>query len=70
MDLRIATWNMNHWQRNAEQRVEAWRYLREEIRADVALLQEAVPPADLRSVYRPIGGVRPWGSAIMCLSPQ
>jgi hypothetical protein len=65
--MRIVVWNMSHWSRTEEQRRLGWSVLRDELAADVALLQETAPPepyAD-RAVYRPIGGHRPWGSAVV-----
>ena len=43
MRLRIATWNMSHWQRRAAT-AASWHYLLDDVRPDVALVQEAVPP--------------------------
>lgn len=68
--MRIAVWNVNHWQRGAEQRARVWRVLREELNADVAMLQE-VGPIDEPStsvVYREIGATRPWGTAVAGLT--
>lgn len=68
--MRIVTWNMNHGRRSVSQRKKAWDYLRDTLRADVALVQEAVPPAELVSVYRPIdcdSASLNWGSAIAVL---
>ena len=64
--LRIATWNMDHWKRNLQQRQDGWTKLRDRDIADVALLQECVPPSDIRKThhaYREIGGSRSWGTA-------
>jgi hypothetical protein len=69
--MRIVSWNMNHWARSAAQLAEAWRYLRSELRADVALVQEAVPPPDLEQCFRPIdarSSGSAWGSAVVALS--
>lgn len=41
--VKIATWNMDHWKREAEDRAEAWKYLDEVVSPDIALVQEAVP---------------------------
>jgi len=42
----IATWNMDHWKRNVNQRRQAWSFLHSGQFSDVALLQECVrPPA-------------------------
>src|SRR5687768_1514130 len=64
---------MNWCLRTREAHAEAWRYLREGLRADIALVQEAVPPDGLGAVYRPFDGENPryaWGSAVVSLSPR
>lgn len=68
--MRVAVWNMSHWSRTEEHRREAWRVLRDELHADVALLQETCPPSDSGDsvVYRATGDTRPWGSAIIGLT--
>lgn len=69
--FRVVSWNMNHWRqptRPEDTRAKGWDYLQSELRPDVALLQETVPPASLdrRSViYREIADYRPWGSAVV-----
>lgn len=65
--MRVVAWNMSHWIRSEEQRQLGWRVFREELQADVALLQETVPPAPYadQAVYRPIGARRDWGSAVV-----
>lgn len=71
MPFRVVSWNMNHWRqptRPEDTRAKGWDYLQTELRPDVALLQETVPPPsiDRRSViYREIADYRPWGSAIV-----
>lgn len=62
--MRVVVWNMSHWQKSDELRREAWLAL-ERLEPDIALVQEAVPPPELSQVYRPIGGARPWGSAVV-----
>ena len=52
--MRIATWNMNHCMRSEAARQAAWTYLRDTLRVDLALVQEAVPPRECNSVYRAI----------------
>jgi hypothetical protein len=42
-----------------------WSVLRDEIGADIALVQEAVPPERSSAVWQPIGGARRWGSAVV-----
>src|SRR5687767_8922089 len=71
--VRIVSWNMNHCLRSASDRTQAWEYLRDELRADLALVQEASPPQGLRAVYRPIDENNPrlnWGSAVVALRPD
>ncbi len=68
--MRIVSWNMNHWARSSAQRTEAWRYLRDVLRADLALVQESFPPVELAQCFRPIdasssGAGR--GSAVVAL---
>ena len=73
--LRLACWNLNHWRQPllpTDTRRDAWRHLAETLGAGVALVQEAVPPADLprdRVVYGEIAGHRNWGSAVVALDP-
>jgi len=42
MRIRIATWNMGHWQ-HSEKAKQAWEYLDKTVAPDIALVQEAVP---------------------------
>jgi endonuclease/exonuclease/phosphatase family metal-dependent hydrolase len=59
---------MNHWRQKSAERAAAWGYLRNTLRADVALVQESVPPEDLpraSTVFREIAGHRRWGSAVV-----
>lgn len=67
--ISVATWNKDHWKRNKEQRQAAWAYLIEEIRPDIALLQECVPLPDMSEeyniIYHEISGARNWGSAVL-----
>ena len=73
--FRVATWNLNHWQqpiRPIDTRSAAWEFLRSDIKADAALIQETVPPQALDRtsyVYREIAGHRPWGSAVVSFDP-
>lgn len=72
--LRVAAWNLNHWQQPLvpeDTRAGAWAHLGT-LGAQVALVQEAVPPWDLpreRAVYGEIAGHRNWGSAVVALDP-
>jgi len=65
--LKIATWNLNHWRTAAEARGRTWNHLEQQIRPDVALVQEAAPlDSHGRVVWRPGGiGGKGWGSAIV-----
>lgn len=68
--MRIVSWNMNYARRTPEARASAWDYLRHELKADVALVQEAVPLAGVDAVYRPIHESNRhynWGSAVIAL---
>jgi endonuclease/exonuclease/phosphatase family metal-dependent hydrolase len=73
--LRVATWNLNHWQQPLlpfDTRRGAWVHLADGLGAQVALVQEAVPPTELpraRAVYGEIAGHRNWGSAVVALDP-
>ena len=66
--VRIVSWNIRCRAAFAETE-HAWRLLRDEFKADAALLQECVPAAGLdesdRLVYDEIGGTRSWGSAVV-----
>jgi hypothetical protein len=54
----------------SEARARAWQYLRDGLRADLALVQEASPPEIFDQVYRPIDQNRyRWGSAVVALRP-
>jgi endonuclease/exonuclease/phosphatase family metal-dependent hydrolase len=69
----IGTWNMDHWKRTAEQRLEGWAFLKDSARADVMLLQESSSPRHLSRehfVHREIGGNRPWGSAVVSFADE
>jgi endonuclease/exonuclease/phosphatase family metal-dependent hydrolase len=76
MPFRVATWNLNHWQQPlvpTDTRAGAWAHLTEGIGAQIALVQEAVPPDGLsreRAVYGEIAGHRNWGSAVVALDPS
>jgi endonuclease/exonuclease/phosphatase family metal-dependent hydrolase len=73
--LRLVTWNLNHWRQPLlpiDTRRAAWAYLDGTIGAQVALVQEAVPPLDLkrdRTIYGELAGHRNWGSAVVALDP-
>ena len=73
--LRVATWNLNHWRQPllpVNTRRGAWQHLADPMGAQVALVQEAVPPTDLpreRQVYGELAGYRAWGSGVVALDP-
>jgi exonuclease III len=67
--MRIVSWNMNRLGRSESSHEKAWNYLRQELQADLCLVQEASPPDHLTAkTYRPIGA-KPynWGSAVVAL---
>ncbi len=67
----IGTWNMDHWKRTVQQRMDAWEYLGSKAGADIMLLQESGVPAGIsrsRYVHRELAGSRPWGSAVVACS--
>jgi hypothetical protein len=51
--MRIAVWNLG-WNRTKTQLETMWSILRDEIRADIALLQEAAPPEALMRCGNPL----------------
>ncbi len=71
--MRVVTWNLNHWRQSVlpvDTRADAWAALRDELHADIALLQEAVPPTGedaARHVYGELAGHRAWGSTVSVL---
>ena len=67
--MRLIIWNMNHWQQSQENRQKAWACLDES--ADVALVQEAVPPTELQSdSFQLISDSRTWGSDVVGLGTE
>lgn len=71
--MRVVTWNMNYWPRSDDARTKSWDFLRLELRADIALVQEAVPPPDVDAVFHPIDPDNPrqrWGTAVVAFSPK
>ena len=70
--MRVVSWNMNRLARSEANHKRAWDYLRDELHADLALVQEARPPAEFKSkVYRPVGKKQyNWGSAVVALRPD
>ena len=60
------------WRGHRRTAPDAWRFLREGLGADVALVQECVPPDEIPgAVFRKggIGPTRPWGSAVVSFGP-
>ena len=74
--LRLVAWNMNHWQQPmlpTNTRHGGWEHLSNELRADVVLAQEAVPPngsEQWRAAYGEMAGHRDWGSAVVAHDPH
>jgi len=68
MELKLVSWNMNYWQRNESQRLEAWEYLKN-LNFDIAVLQETKPFFNCIENYNVIFQNLPvkdgWGSAII-----
>jgi len=72
MELKILTWNMNHWRQSESSREAAWRYMWDEIEPDIALLQEFVPPqeaSEFHSIQNAFGGRMKWGTTIISEDP-
>ena len=62
--MRVITWNLGYWQHKSRHD-KAWAYLREEIRPDLALLQEVSPPELQEDEYILFKTVnRDWGTAL------
>lgn len=62
--MRVVTWNLGYWQFR-RRHAEAWEYLRNEIKPDIALLQETCPREmgdDEILLFEPVHGG--WGTAI------
>jgi hypothetical protein len=64
VQLRLATWNLNYWRQPllpTDTRRATWQYLAGPMGAQVALVQEAVPPLELdrdRAIYGELAGHR------------
>lgn len=71
MKIKIATWNMGHCMHVRESH-RAWEFLVNDISADIALIQEALPQDDSNYenniVWKEIGGNRRWGSGVVTKS--
>lgn len=73
--ITVVSWNLNHWQQGRGRRpapAAAWEYLRTELKADVALVQEAALPTGFDAegsvglFAGPTG--RRWGTGIVDLT--
>lgn len=51
MEIRVATWNMGHWN-HPKTWIDAWKFLSEEISPDILLVQEANPHDNTGSLIR------------------
>ena len=68
MKVKIATWNMAYWQHKYLHN-EAWKYLLDQIGADIILFQEGRPLEAMYTqrdhlIWNEIGGKRNWGTGI------
>ena len=64
MLLKVITWNLGYWQHRPVHE-DAWNYIREEIKPDLALLQEVKLPLlneEEHLLFKPVHGG--WGTAI------
>src|SRR4051812_2089824 len=59
--MKLVTWNLGYWQFRRHHQ-DAWQYLRDETRPDIALLQETCPPQDVDQFF-PFTLVQNLGSA-------
>jgi hypothetical protein len=74
--MRILTWNMGYWGHSKAHAV-AWQWLLDELRPDIAMLQECVPPgwAEQRGTLRfapafPDNKRQRWGTALFSRVPS
>lgn len=70
--MRIVSWNMNRRGVSAATHRRAWDYLRDGLKADVALVQEAIPPEDLQTrVFESTELTQyQWGTAVVSFRPE
>ena len=62
--MRVVTWNLGFWQHKASHS-KAWRYLRSNVKPDLALLQEVSPPKRGENEYLLFKNVHgSWGTAL------
>ncbi len=72
--MRIVTWNMDYWKHRSSHD-DAWHWLLDTLKPDIALVQECAPPAWLSELgfvqwdraYPE--GKQPWGTALFSRSP-
>ena len=64
--MRIATWNMGYWGHSAKLD-EAWHWLLDELKPDIALLQECVVPDWVNTQYSVLfeRALQEWGTAVV-----
>ena len=64
--MKVVTWNLGHaFGSSKTKHLQAWNYIRKEICADIALLQEVHPPelvSEENFVFQPV--YRNWGTAV------
>lgn len=69
--LTVVSWNLNSWQRTRPgAKEETWEFLRDELHADVALVQEACPPPFEHTLIGQLdtGPRMRWGAGIVDLT--
>src|SRR4051812_9398551 len=69
--LTVVSWNLNSWQRSKPgAKEETWEFLRDELHADVALVQEASPPPFEHTLVGQLdtGRRMRWGAGIVDLT--
>src|SRR4051812_19976777 len=67
MSIVLVSWNLDHWRRTPRQRADAWLYMEDVLKVDVALVQEAGPAPESWTVVRTLDTDmhRPWGAAVV-----
>lgn len=67
--VKVITWNLGYWQHRPFHK-DAWNYIREKVKPDLALLQEVKPPHLYEGehlLFKPAHGG--WGTAIYARGP-
>jgi exonuclease III len=67
--MRIVSWNIKR--KAGPPRQEAWRFITDELNADIALVQESIHPPDwvtAKAAWTRIDASRPWGSGVFARS--